>query len=339
MAGQSTALMPNKTTWKKAIDPYINELRKRKVLNYTTFPFAPGQQYSVDKIVVLLEDVRDTDLSKELTDAVTNKNLTIDRLLDLSIRWVMAMTIVESIHKGEPFKLKMREAFRTWEFLWGQRDTFVALFPLAYFYFHQTPMSIESIVASTPKAEFPLQVATSSIHHVAENEDMRPIETFLHDVFHAIQRMRQYFQWLFPDNPEFYFPKTYSIAVGFRVKNLKITIEEIRNSARIRQEQEDFHHFIFTTYDRYPDNVKAGIELVWFKLFFSDRQTATNTSMSPAGVITMSPSIISNIEDTANLARSGGLGARYLKVDEACLINSIRALNEMANEYMPAGAK
>jgi hypothetical protein len=340
MANQAKLLIPSKAIWMAEIDPYIQKLRTEKNLYYHDYVFGglpTLTKYPADKIVDLLVQVRDKDIASEFTEAITTKTLTIDKMLDLSLRWAMAMTVAESIRNQQPLSLNEREALRLWQFLEGQRDIFVALFPLAYFRFHMAPMSIESILAISPKPVFPLQVATSTIHHVLENLDMRPIETLIHDIYHAIQRMKQSFVWLFPGNsPHPYFPPF----SGKPEKQLIITPEWIQSVTKAGFQQERFHDYIFTAYQRYSKDVRASMELIWFQIYIAEQQDAKDRSMSAAGLKAMLAfsrelAVIRDhkLRDLAQLAQSGGLGARYLAVNKTTLRSGVAALKKLAAEY------
>jgi hypothetical protein len=337
MAEQVRQVLPSRKALKTALDPYIQELTEQKMLVHRiTVMFLIEMPYPTDLIVDVLNRVRDSDVAEDLISAVKNKSLSISKMFDLSIRWAITMTVIESIQKGTKFKFTDRESLRLWECLVGQCDTFVRLFPVAYYRFHQGGLSIESTVGMTSRPIFPMQLSMQTIHHEAEDESMRPIETLIHDMFHAEQRMRQSYSWLFDSSVSDYFPAVAKVKrkQAPMERQFSFTDEHLARVLAHLTQQEKFHHFVFTKYKRAPEKVQAGAELIWFYLYFAEKYA--NGEMTAAQLKVSAREFEEDpfkLKTIANEAKTGGLGTRYTQVDKESLLRAASLLRTLADEY------
>ncbi|PWU14480.1 MAG: hypothetical protein C5B49_13180 [Bdellovibrio sp.] len=333
LADQARDMLAPQADLRAAIDRYVQELQTSKYLSYEILEYPP------DKIIELLLEIQDLNIEEEIRNTVKTRNLTIGRMLDLGMRWSILMTVNEFVRSGRQFRLTERESFRLWQFLAGHRDALVALFPLAYFHFHQDLMSVESVVGTSSRPILPLQLTPKTLHHVAENESMSPVESLLHDIHHSRIRLSQSLKWIFPDprgaSPYFlnFKPKTPVIE-----KKLEITPQWVQTARASLEAQEKFHNYIFTRYSSFPENVKAAIELIWFRIYFAVPQRGNDVAMTASGLESMVHNLSYypfHLRKVAEEARTGGFGTRYEIVYEASLEKAIKDLKKLAKEYRP----
>lgn len=347
LAEQAEKLIPEREVFDRALGPYIQKLRDVGTQSYLVFEGMPEDfRYSTDRIVDFLGALRAQDIAGELRYAVETHQLTVVRLFDLGMRWAAAMTFSEAIRERKPVDLTPRETFRLWQWLAGQRETLTGLFPLAHYKFHTRLLSIESVVAMSPHPIFPMQFVTETVHHEAENEWMRSLDTLLHDIFHTVRRMHHSFKWMFPGgHPEPYFPSRTRVARGLAPveKTINLTSELLDRASVGHQAQVDFHHFVFTSYRRYPESVQRASELIWFGAYFAlqfrGSQGGNNIGMDPSGAINRFREILPyELKPLVIESFAGGLGDRYRGLAEEDFELARKALLEMAKAYRPAPA-
>lgn len=266
------------------VQPYLDQVKANgNLMTYAffTFPVSKPSVYDAGKLVTFLKNLNVDRLTKQMKDSRQNKSLTIERLWDFVLEWTTLMTIADARDQHKEFGLSSREQMRLLEFLSGEKDVLVQLFPIVMPAFTRLPLSVESILGMMGRPIGPIGVMTG----YKDSDYGSPLEELLHDLYHLRDRLGVDYGFLFEGTPDKFFPDTHDL---MKVeKAYAPTPRQISVGRTEIQKENAFHKYIFESIKQYPKNIQIAAQLIWFDTFFrvDNSQHSKVTGISPDALV------------------------------------------------------
>lgn len=326
--------------FERITETYITQLEAEGKIHYD-YDGALGPIYAewnAKPLIDFLKTVNVPEVTARLKDAIYGRRLTYEVMLDLSIKWTLLMTAVDARDAQQPFRLNLREQMRLLEFLNGNRNIFIQLFPVAMVSFHRKPLAVETIAGISARPIGPVALLTHTQEF--EDETMSPLEALLHDLYHLMTRLAFDHNYVFHWLPLSYRPKAETTDL-VPDHPYEATTDQKKNFRERLLSQLPFHEFIFTEILKLPINLRLAVEVIWFQMHF-----AADNSDYPKDTGITAWALLQKIHlykeklargeswtlELASKAKDGKLGTRYTSLKRKDLAEGLIALEQLAKK-------